>query len=82
MNFLRHHSADMVNDTLAFFAPQIDADPAVVLSRAESELQSLYIRYGNDWTGRGYVGDSEQEARIAALEAVRAECLERLNRTG
>lgn len=82
MDFMQHHSAETVNDTLAFFAQQIDADPAAVLSRAESELKTLYVRYGNDWTGRGYVGDSEQEARIAALEAVRAECLERLNRTG
>ena len=82
MDFLQHHSADMVNDTLDFFAQQIDQNPAAVLSRAESELKTLYVRYGNDWTGRGYVGDNEQEARIAALEAVRAECLDRLSRMG
>ncbi|PLY07755.1 MAG: hypothetical protein C0622_00015 [Desulfuromonas sp.] len=80
MNFLQGRSADIVSETLSWFGARIETEPAVVLEQAESELQTHYVRYGNDWTGRGYVGDSEQEAVIAALEAVRAECLERLQR--
>ncbi|SHJ04444.1 hypothetical protein SAMN02745165_01389 [Malonomonas rubra DSM 5091] len=80
MNFLQEQSANIVTDVLAYFAPRIDEEPALLLRQVESELDSLYIRYGNDWTGRGYVGDSQQEATIAALEAVRAECLSRLHK--
>lgn len=82
MNFMEQRSADVVDNTLDFFAGRIQQEPAEVLRQAESELKTLYTRYGNDWTGRGYVGDMEQEASIAALEAVRAECLARLKAEG
>ena len=78
MNFMSEHSATVVADTMAHFSSQMKENPAAVLCQVEKELETLYVRYGNDWTGRGYVGDTTQEASIAALEAVRAECLSRL----
>jgi hypothetical protein len=36
-------------------------------------LKSLYIRQGNDWTGRGAIGDAGLGASIAAYESILAE---------
>jgi hypothetical protein len=78
MNFVEVITKDIVADTFCSFAEQVEADPRGTLHQVESVLKSLYVRYGNDWTGRGIVGDSTQEAAIAGLEAVRAECLARI----
>jgi len=49
--------------------------------RAERQLrqilQGLYIRQGNDWTGRGAIGNAGLDASIAAYEAVLAELMYR-----
>ncbi len=39
-------------------------------------LKSLYVRQGNDWTGRGALGNAEMDASIAAYESVLAELAE------
>lgn len=36
-------------------------------------LKYLYVRQGNDWTGRGAVGNAGLDASVAAHEAVLAE---------
>ena len=36
-------------------------------------LKGLYIRQGNDWTGRGAIADAGLEASIAAYECILAE---------
>jgi hypothetical protein len=36
-------------------------------------LKDLYIMQGNDWTGRGAIGDAGLEATIAAYECILAE---------
>ncbi len=81
MEFLRQRQEEIVTGLQAFFAAQIKESPAATKKQVELELESLYVRFGNDWTGRGIVGDTTQMATIAGLEAVRAECLEQLNRT-
>jgi hypothetical protein len=40
-------------------------------------LKSLYIRQGNDWTGRGAIGNAGLDASVAAHEAVLAELSQR-----
>jgi len=82
MNFLEEIAKDVVVNSLDFHAKQVEEDPHTALKQVEAMLKSLYIRYGNDWTGRGIVGDTKQEAEIAGLEAVRAECLERIKYEG
>jgi hypothetical protein len=53
-------------------------DPALTLQQVEDDLDCHYFRYGNNWTGRGIVGDTIITATIEALENVRADCLELL----
>jgi len=36
-------------------------------------LKYLYVRQGNDWTGRGAIGNAGLDASVAAHEAVLAE---------
>lgn len=36
-------------------------------------LKNLYIRQGNDWTGRGAIGNAGLDASIAAYECILAE---------
>jgi RNA binding exosome subunit len=62
-----------------FFEDQIEEDPKRVMEKIDGELTNLYIRFDQDWTGRGVVGDTVQMATIAALERVRAKCLEQIN---
>lgn len=79
MKFLEQKKDEIVFNLYGYFQEQLHENPRATLEQIDRELQSLYVRYGNDWTGRGVVGDTTQEAMIAGLEAVRAECLERIN---
>lgn len=36
-------------------------------------LRNMYIRQGNDWTGRGAIGNAGLDASIAAYECILAE---------
>lgn len=36
-------------------------------------LKGLYVRQGNDWTGRGALGNAEVDGSIAAYECVLAD---------
>ncbi|MDD2273689.1 MAG: hypothetical protein PHP95_10490 [Desulfuromonadaceae bacterium] len=36
-------------------------------------LKGLYVRQGNDWTGRGAIGNAGLDASIAAYECILAE---------
>ncbi len=42
-------------------------------------LKNMYIRQGNDWTGRGVIGDAGLSASIAAYECILAELNHRRN---
>ncbi len=43
-------------------------DPSFSLSDARSSLDHLYVLEGNDWLGRGELGDIVTSATIAAYE--------------
>ena len=43
-------------------------DPGFTLADARSSLDHLYILDGNDWLGRGELGDIVSQATIAAYE--------------
>jgi hypothetical protein len=48
-------------------------NPAETVRSIRQTLTSLYIRQGNDWTGRGDIGNAGINATIAAHECVLAE---------
>jgi hypothetical protein len=48
-------------------------DPEHTEQHIRQTLKSLYIRQGNDWTGRGAIGNAGLDASVAAHEAVLAE---------
>ncbi|WP_319548378.1 hypothetical protein [Desulfogranum marinum] len=60
------------------FSSQILKDPQKALSTIEQEIHSQEIYLGNDWLGRGVVGDTVIHATIEGLEIVRSDCLVRL----
>lgn len=43
-------------------------DPVFSIEDAERQLSHLYILDGNDWLGRGELGDIVSQATIAAYE--------------
>ncbi len=54
-------------------------DPSATILHIRQTLKSLYIRQGNDWTGRGAIGNAGLDASVAAHEAVLAELATRTN---
>lgn len=78
MKFLDDRRSEIADNLYGYFSDRLDGNPQALLEQVDQELKSLYVSYGNDWSGRGIVGDTALEAMIAGLEAVRAECLERL----
>lgn len=58
---------DSVYQTLWEMALQ---QPEETLAHIRQTLKSLYIRSGNDWTGRGAIGNAGLDASIAAHESV------------
>jgi hypothetical protein len=48
-------------------------DPDHAEQYARGILKCLYIRQGNDWTGRGAIGNAGLDASIAAHESILAE---------
>ena len=58
---------DSVYQSLREMAAQ---QPEETLAHIRQTLKSLYIRSGNDWTGRGAIGNAGLDASIAAHESV------------
>lgn len=48
-------------------------DPDGAEQHLQGVLKNLYIRQGNDWTGRGAIGNAGLDASIAAYECILAE---------
>jgi hypothetical protein len=52
-------------------------DPEQAERHIRQTLKSLYIRQGNDWTGRGAIGNAGLDASVAAHESILAELTHR-----
>lgn len=52
-------------------------EPQQTEQHIRQTLKSLYVRQGNDWTGRGAIGNAGLDASVAAHEAVLAELSQR-----
>jgi hypothetical protein len=57
----------------------IRTNPDVTEQHIRGILKNLYIRQGNDWTGRGAIGNAGLDASIAAYECILAELKYRSN---
>ena len=66
---------EIIGGVCDHYSPQIFRDPEKALSAIEQELNSQAIYQGNNWTGRGVVGDIVISATIAGLEIARSDCL-------
>lgn len=51
----------------------VEKNPERAVSEIKKTLKSLYVRQGNDWTGRGAIGNAGLDATVAAHEAVLVE---------
>ncbi|HKK64413.1 MAG TPA: hypothetical protein VJ967_01065 [Clostridia bacterium] len=47
-----------------------EIDPNFTIDSLKQLLETAYVHEGNNWTGRGAVGDVEHEARIAAYQQI------------
>lgn len=77
---LEQIQTETFENLFSYYEQILDTKPEQLLTQVEAELKSLYIREGNNWTGRGAVGDAKLTGTIASLEAVRAECISRINK--
>lgn len=59
---------EVFDGTLNGLGHRRSADPAFSIADAENQLAHLYVLDGNDWLGRGLLGDLISEATIAAYE--------------
>jgi len=50
-----------------------EVDPKFNIESLRNMLETAYTHQGNNWTGRGAVGDVDQEAVIAAYQQALAE---------
>ena len=76
MSWQEEKQEEIKENILSYFHKQISEDPDATLHQVELELQDLYIREGNNLSGRGIVGDTIIQATIEALEIVKAICLD------
>ena len=66
---------EIIGGIHAYFSSQIQKDPEETLRTIEQEIESQDICIGNNWLGRGIVGDTVMSANIEGLEIVRSDCL-------
>lgn len=78
MNWNEVHNVKSVDEMLLYFDYQIQSNPESLKLEIEGELETMYVRMGNDHNGRGIVGENSLVAITAALEAVRAVCIKKI----
>lgn len=69
---------ETLDNIVRYYESKVRTDTAGTLILVNQELQSQWVRLGNDWTGRGVVMDTIITATISALEIVRTDCLEKI----
>ena len=72
-NFIEENYENTFESVHAALAEMVRQEPERAQQTIRGILKGLYIRQGNDWTGRGAIGDAGLEASIAAYECILAE---------
>jgi hypothetical protein len=71
---------ETLDNIVRYYESKVRTDTTGTLVLVNQELQSQWVRPGNDWTGRwgGVVIDTIITATISALEIVQTDCLEKI----
>lgn len=64
---------DTFESVYTMLLDRVRRDQAEAIRHIRQTLKSLYVRQGNDWTGRGAIGNAGLDASVAAHEAVLVE---------
>ena len=68
--YLQQIYDDAFQNAYDSFTHRRRTDPLFTRRYMEGLLESLYVRQGDDWLGRGEVRDREQSAMISAAETI------------
>lgn len=77
-DYLEERYDDTFESVYTVLSDLVQRDPLAAAQNIRQTLKSLYVRQGNDWTGRGAVGNASLDASIAAHEAILADLTDRL----
>lgn len=72
-DYIEERYDDTFESVYTVLSDQVRRNPSEALRHIRQTLKSLYVRQGNDWTGRGAIGNAGLDASVAAHEAVLAE---------
>lgn len=72
-NYLNERYDDTFMSVYAALLEMARLAPDKAERHIRQTLKHLYVRQGNDWTGRGDIGNAGLDASVAAHEAVLAE---------
>jgi hypothetical protein len=72
-DYIEERYEDTFSSVYAVLQELAQKDPEQTERHIRQTLKSLYIRQGNDWTGRGAIGNAGLDASVAAHESVLAE---------
>jgi len=72
-DYIAENYDDTFASVYAALSGMVRQDPERAREAISGILKGLYIRQGNDWTGRGAIADAGLEASIAAYECILAE---------
>lgn len=78
-DYLEERYDDTFESVYSVLSDLARRDPLAAAQNIRQTLKSLYVRQGNDWTGRGAVGNASLDASIAAHEAILADLADRLS---
>ncbi|MDK9717617.1 MAG: hypothetical protein OEL57_06865 [Trichlorobacter sp.] len=72
-DYIEERYDDTFDSVYTELSDRAQRDPHEAVRYIRQTLKCLYVRQGNDWTGRGAIGNAGLDASVAAHEAVLAE---------
>lgn len=72
-DYIEERYDDTFDSVYTELSDRAQRDPREAVRYIRQTLKCLYVRQGNDWTGRGAIGNAGLDASVAAHEAILAE---------
>lgn len=72
-DYIDERYEDTFESVYAVLTEMAKKNPEQAQRHIRETLKSLYVRQGNDWTGRGAIGNAGLDASVAAHEAALAD---------